>query len=278
LVHGGGGTMLHYMGIGQKAGWMHYYLNEGYRVFLVDRPGHGRTPYHPDTLGPMTPMVTYQTITADFMRAARSPQKRWEGSGDVGDPLIDQFQAGQQATPADNVLAHGLWARDGAALLDKIGPAIIQVHSAGGPFGVLVANERPKLVKAIVNFEGAGVPFAPNTPWGITATPLEMDPPVHDARDFALKDAGRYKLQADGSVRKFKNLQGIPMVYITADNSGREQGPWQVAMLKQGGAEIEDLRMKDKGILGNGHFMMLETNRKEAFDVINGWLNQKVKG
>jgi hypothetical protein len=54
----------------------------------------------------------------------------------------------------------------GGELLDKIGPAIIQVHSAGGPFSWLVANARPSLVKAILNVEGAGAPFTGQTPWG----------------------------------------------------------------------------------------------------------------
>jgi len=63
-------------------------------------------------------------------------------------------------------MAHKLWASRGAELLDRIGPAIISVHSAGGPFSWLVANERPHLVKAIVDVEGAGAPFTPQTPWG----------------------------------------------------------------------------------------------------------------
>ncbi len=283
LVHGGGGSMLHYMGVDQKAGWMHYYLNEGYQVYLVDRPGHGRVPYHPDSLGAMTPMVTYQTVDFDFQRAVKGSPRRWEGTGKVGDPWLDQFQAGQQALPVDSVMAHGLWARDGAELLDKIGPAIIQVHSAGGPFGVLVANQRPNLVKAVVNVEGAGNPFSEQTPWGITTVPLTMDPPVSDPKEFALREVKpasgpSYKLQADGNVRKFKNLQGVPMVFVTAENSNRLQGTGQVAMLRQGGVEIDDLQLKSKGINGNGHFMMLETNRKEVFGVIKGWLEEKVKG
>ena len=52
---------------------------------------------------------------------------------------------------------HEVWrtARRGM-LLDKIGPAIIMTHSAGGPFGWLVAEVRPKLVKGIVVIEGGG--------------------------------------------------------------------------------------------------------------------------
>ena len=70
LVHGGGGQGTHYMGLGNgKPGWIHYYLQEGYKVYLVDRQGHGRAPYHPDALGPIGPLLTFDTVTGDFMRA-----------------------------------------------------------------------------------------------------------------------------------------------------------------------------------------------------------------
>jgi hypothetical protein len=71
-------------------------------------------------------------------------------------------------------------------------------------------------------------------------------------------------------------LQGIPIVYVTAEQSGRTQGPELVAALKRGGCDAEDLQLKDRGILGNGHFMMMENNRRQVFDVIRGWIEQKV--
>ena len=40
--------------------------------------------------------------------------------------------------------------------------------------------------------------------------------------------------------------------------------------------DATDFQLKDKGILGNGHFMMLETNRKQVFDAINTWILTKV--
>lgn len=284
LVHGGGGQMLHYMGLGSGvAGWAHYYLQAGYRVYLVDRPGHGRAPYHPDALGPISANAPIAAVNVDLIKSARAPQKRWPGTGDVDDPQALQFIAGQNSAPQDNALSHRLWASRGAELLDRIGPAIIQVHSAGGPFGYLVANERPQLVKGIVNFEGIGNPFAANTPWGVTAVPLAYDPPVADPKEFVLRDvapppgAAPYKLQADGSVRKLKNLQGIPMAFITTENTRFLQGTGQVAWLKQAGCNIEHVQFKDLGILGNGHFMMVEENRKQGFDVIEGWIRRNIK-
>jgi pimeloyl-ACP methyl ester carboxylesterase len=279
LVHGGGGSMLHYMGIGEQSGWAHYYVQEGYRVYLVDRPGHGRAPYHPDALGPIGPNVTYAAIAADTRRAAIGPNHQWPGTGDVGDPLLDQDLAGQNAAPADNVFAHKLWASRGAELLDKIGPAVIQVHSAGGPFGWIVANERPNLVKAIVNVEGGGTPFGGGANWGLTDVPLAYDPPITDPSQLSSKDVTgangvAYKLQADPA-RKLKNLQGIPIVYVVAERSGRNAEP-TVAFLKQAGCDAEAMNLKDKGILGNGHFMMLENNRRQVFDAIRGWIDQKL--
>ena len=46
---------------------------------------------------------------------------------------------------------------------------------------------------------------------------------------------------------------------MTAERSGRRAEP-VVAFLKQAGCDAEALNLKDKGIFGNGHFMMLETN------------------
>jgi hypothetical protein len=135
-----------------------------------------------------------------------------------------------------------------------------------------------------VNVEGAGSPFAAGSEWGLTDIPLAYDPPASDVSQIATRDVTPppgsmvrpYKLQADGSVRKLKNLQRIPIVYVTAERSGRTQGPAIVAFLKQAGCDAEDLQLKDRGILGNGHFMMIETNRKQVFDVIRDWVVQKV--
>jgi pimeloyl-ACP methyl ester carboxylesterase len=168
------------------------------------------------------------------LKRAAGPNRQWPGAGDLSDPIIDQFMASQNAAPQDQSMAQGLWASRGAALLDKIGPAIVQTHSAGGPFGWVVAAERPKLVKALVCVEGGGAPADPAA------------------------------------------LRGIPIVYVTAEKSGRTQGPTLVASLKQAGCDADDLQLKDRGVLGNSHFMMLENNRRQVFDVIRGWIEQKL--
>jgi pimeloyl-ACP methyl ester carboxylesterase len=279
LVHGGSGQMLHYMGAGDgAAGWAHYYVQAGYPVYLVDRPGHGRAPFHPDALGPIGNQPAYTGIVADTRRAAAMPNKQWPGTtGEVGDPLLDQFMASQNGAMQDNVLAQTMWAKGGAEILDRIGPAIVQVHAAGGPFSWLVANERPNLVKAIVNVEGGG---GANAAWGLTATPLAYDPPAFVPDDLKFRqvaaagDQPAYRLQ-DGQARKLKNLSQMPILYVVAERSGRSATP-TVEFLKQAGCTAEAMNLKDKNILGNGHFMMIEKNNKQVFDAIRGWVEQKL--
>jgi len=243
LVHGGGGQMTHYMGLDGNASWAHYYVQAGYQVYLVDRPGHGRSPVSLETLGTLGALPMHAGIAADTVRAATGTPKRWPGTtGAIGDPLLDQFVAGQNAAPVNAELMQMLWRTRGAALLDRIGPAIVQTHSAGGPFGFIVTDERPALVKALVTFEGGAGPV----------------------------------LGADNVPNPMPNYKGVPMMYLTAENSGRTNGPAIVAALRQSGALADHINLKDRGITGNGHFAMVETNRKEVFEVIRGWIESKI--
>lgn len=245
LVHGGGGQMVHYMGLGGASGWAHHFVQAGYKVYLVDRPGHGRSPYHPDALGEIGPLVTYDLLTRDTVTSARVPNKQWPGTtGDIGDPLVDQLMAAANSTPRDAQLAQTLWRTHGAELVDRIGPTILVTHSAGGPFGWLVANERPNLVKAVVSFEGATAPLVGQG--GAAGTPLS-------------------------------NLKGMPIMYLLSERGGRNGGPILEALM-QSGAHAEVISLKDRGILGNSHFAMFENNRRQVFDVISGWIQQRVPG
>lgn len=249
LVHGGGGQGTDYMGVNGNASWAHYYVQAGYPVYLVDRPGHGRSPFHPDALGAMGDLPYYRP---EFRDGATGTPRRWEGTGLPGDPVLDQFMAGANAAMQDTALAQSLWRSRGAMLLDRIGPAIVQTHSAGGPFGWLVADERPALVKAVVCFEGGGAPML-----------AQGGPPGAQVANAA-------------APRTLPGLKGIPVLYFEAENSGRTNGPRMVEALKASGANAEFFNLREKGINGNSHFAMLETNRKEIFDVLKGWIESKV--
>ena len=120
---------------------------------------------------------------------------QWPGSGpgkgQKGDPIFDAFYATQVEYIADNVETQTMIRDAGSALLDKIGPAIVLTHSQAGPFGWLLADARPKLVKGVVAVEPQGPPFQNAVtgedkarPWGITDIPVAYDPPGEGGRRY----------------------------------------------------------------------------------------------
>ncbi len=97
LVHGGGGQGTDWMCTPDgRPGWATLLVQEGYKVYVVDRPGHGRSPFHPDLNGPFP----QQNITLDQISNMFTPQRakrpdpsglglaklhnQWPGTGEVG--------------------------------------------------------------------------------------------------------------------------------------------------------------------------------------------------
>jgi len=287
MVHGGGGQGCHMMGIGGRPGWVHYFVQAGYAVYWVDRPSYGRSPYHPDALGPshlpnVPPYEPLVQSTAVFNTA------QWPGPGGMNDPLVDQFMANERGNVMDEAFHSELAWRGGAELLDRIGPSILLTHAFGGFFAWGVADRRPNLVKGIFAMEINGNPFAAQLRWGLTAGPMTYDPPVTDPSQFQFverklpADAPRplvasYKLQAEPA-RKWKNLQGIPIGWLTSEYGGGGSPVPNIEFLKQVGCSAEMVRLRDHGILGNGNLMLLEKNNHEVFEVIRAWLDRKVAG
>jgi pimeloyl-ACP methyl ester carboxylesterase len=285
MVHGGGGQGTHMMGIGGRPGWVHYFVQAGYSVYWIDRPSYGRSPYHPDALGPshlpnVPPYEGLITSTAVFNTA------QWPGPGGMTDPLIGQFMACESGNVSDEAFHSDLVWRGGAELLDRIGPSILMVHAFGGFFAWGVADRRPNLVKAIMCMEINGNPFERQLRWGLTAGPITYEPPVTDPAQFKLVDRTEppdsprpvppsYKLQAEPA-RNWKNLQGIPIGWLTSEFGGGGSPVANVAFLKQAGCSAEMLRLRDHGLLGNGNLMLLEKNNHEVFGVIRDWLDRKV--
>jgi pimeloyl-ACP methyl ester carboxylesterase len=284
LIHGGGGQATHMMGVGRRPGWLHYFIQAGYRVYMVDRPAWGRVPYHPDAFD-ASHLGLFSTY--ERLNVFRTPQ--WPGpTGQIGDPLVDQFIPNEIGAPSEEAIDSTLFVKAGAALLDKIGPAILLTHAFSGSLGWALADRRPALVKGIVAVEANGVPFGGQLQWGLTSVPVAWDPPVSGLAQLSLVDVKpapsspgvpTYKLQS-GTVRRLKNLQGIPIAWVTgelrgASNNGNN-GPAQVAFLRQAGCAAEHVPLKDRGIVGNGNLMLIEKNNKQVFDVIAGWLAKSV--
>jgi pimeloyl-ACP methyl ester carboxylesterase len=271
LVHGGGGQGTDWLGTPDgRPGWATFLVQEGYAVYVVDRPGHGRAPFHPDVLGPMGSLFPYELISALFA-SSDGGHTQWPGSGDPNDPAVRQFGAGAGWLLADAAVAHALERDRGAALLDEIGPSILMTASAGSPMGWLAADARPSLVKAIVALEPVGPPFLvnPDLPisldWGLTAAPMTFDPPA--ATPEELQEAPR----------RLTRLAEIPIAILEAEVSPFAAScPATAAFLEQAGCRVDRLVLAEHGVHGNGHLMLLERNNREALEPILRWLDDAV--
>jgi pimeloyl-ACP methyl ester carboxylesterase len=285
MVHGGGGQGCHMMGIGGRPGWVHYFVQSGYSVYWLDRPSYGRSPYHPDALGP-----SHLPNVPPYEGLVQTPvvfnTAQWPGPGGMNDPLIDQFMANESGNVMDEAFHSDLAWRGGAELVDRIGPCILLTHAFGGFFGWGVADRQPNLVKGIFCMEINGNPFAAQLRWGLTASPMTYDPPVTDPSQFHLVDqtlppdsprpiVPSYKLQAEPA-HHWKNLREIPIGWLTSEFGGGGSPVANVEFLKQVGCSAEMVRLRDYGIVGNGNLMLLEKNNHEVFGVVREWLDKKV--
>ncbi len=283
LIHGGGAQGTHMMGLGGRPGWVHYFVQAGYAVYWVDRPSYGRSPYHPDALGPshLNNVPPYEALI-EATNVFKTAQ--WPGPGGMDDSFIGQFMACESGNTSDEAFHSDLVWAGGVELVDRIGPCIIHGHAFGGMFGWGVADRRPSMIKGIVCMEINGNPFERQLRWGLTAAPMTYDPPVSALTDFKLVDrtpppdsprpiASPYKLQAEPA-RQWKNLKGIPIAWLTSEFGAGGSPVANVAFLKQAGCSVEMLRLRDHGIVGNGNLMLMEKNNHEVFAVLRDWLDR----
>jgi pimeloyl-ACP methyl ester carboxylesterase len=258
LVHGGGGQATDWMGTPDgRDGWLDYFLAAGFDVYFVDRPAHGRSP-NVRGYGELGAEPSTEFIANVFTVQS----KQYPGGGAANSKEVIQHTASSEPGPtvSNAVLKENL-----GELLDRIGPAIVVTHSAGGPSGWLAMEARPNLVKGVLAIEPAmGITeqlaplfkFQPALAAGETVK-TETLPPEKAGLDGC-------KLQPKGAVRTIPAFAKKPVLFVVAPLSSPMFTPsvhCSVHTLNQLGADAKLGRLKeDYGIEGNGHFMNEELN------------------
>jgi len=120
LVHGGLGQAVHMMGIGRRPGWVHYFVREGYRTFVMDRPAYGRVPMHPDTFG-ADYFTAYGggTNLANILRNSATAPGSPRNTGLLGEELGLQFVANESGFPTSMARHSEQWAKGAVELLGR---------------------------------------------------------------------------------------------------------------------------------------------------------------
>ncbi len=321
MVHGGGQTGSGWISTPDgREGWAQYFLRRGYAIYIVDQVARGRSAYIAEVYGAPRAQ-TREYVMQRFSTSEKYnlwPQAKlhtqWPDNAQPGDPTFDNYFASNVPSMENRELQGRMNVDALAALLERIGPSIVLVHSQSGQYGWPLAQARPALVKAIVGAEPSGPPvhdvvvpgaarfgmdFANATAvagsaqfrddprlkrYGLADIPLLYAPAV--TADSPLAFVQQDKAEAPDLVkcwrqkepaRKLVAVGERPVLYLAAEASF--YAPYShctVGYLRQAGVNVDFVKLADIGLRGNGHMMMMEKNSDAIAQVIVEWLAKNV--
>lgn len=238
-----------------REGWANYFVRSGFPVYVVDQAGRGRSGFNPTGINrakaksdtssmPTIPIATREAAWASYRLGPKYPEF-WPDSRFPQAALDHYFS---QAAPMGDGTLPGVFGEHTVAglvaLLEKIGPAVVLVHSQSGAYGLAAARAKPDLVRALVSVEG---------------------------------DCAR---MSDDDTTKIFNR--VPLLSVWADHSvgnkarngdERRNGcSGSVATIAAKGGPAKFMLLPDLGIKGNSHMMMVETNNLQIADLIMEWI------
>ena len=255
MVHGSGHTGVTYETTPDgREGWATYFARKGFPVYVVDHVGRGRSGFDPTAINraraesnpsllASVPLTTRERAYPNFLIGAKYPTP-YPGQQF---PVEAQDQYFAQLVPNTETLLPGggtntVKALD--ALVDKIGPAVVMVHSQSGGYGLQLIRERADKVRAFIDIEGS-------------CGPLSSD---------------------DVS----KSFRKVPSLVVFGDYTEGSNGPngderrkqcnESVDAINGAGGTAKFLYLPALGIKGNSHMLMMDKNNLQIADLIIGWL------
>ena len=231
-----------------REGWMNFFIRNGWDTYVSDAVERGRSGFaSPDVWTGDPIFLTYQDPYERFRigdgegswNTDPSKQRLLPGSQFPADAYANYMK---QTVPrwlsTDDAILRGY-----LALIDKVCPCVLLLHSQGGNFGFLAAEQRPDKIKGIVAVESA-------TAGKVANAPRLKDIPV-------LMLFGDYVDQHP----RWANFKKIDTEYGNA--------------IKAAGGSVDWINLPDIGIKGNSHMMMQDKNNMQVAEVIQKWLVSK---
>ena len=263
MVHGSNHTGVTYETTPDgREGWSTYFVRKGFPVYVVDHSGRGRSGFDPTAFNQMRDAKGGKPAALPTLLLSTRERAwlnfRFGPTVDVPFPnlqfpveAIDQYFA--QIVPNTETALDG-GAKNTvealAALLDKIGPAVVIVHSQSGVYGLDLVRQRSKLVRGLVSIEGGCDGFTSN-----------------DAKAY-FTDVPFVSVWGDYSVGA-KN---------TVNGDKRREGCVQAAkLITSAGGRGSVLLLPDIGIPGNSHMLMMDRNNLQIADVLQKWIAENVR-
>ncbi len=269
LIHGGGATGACWRATPDgRAGWADLLAGRGWECWVTDWPGGGRS-------GNRNPLeIAYADVADGYRRLLREV---------IGRPAI--------------VVCHSMGGAVAWELVAREPELVAGVVSVAGaapantpPHSEVVADDGEV---AVVRFGDTGVRFEVDRrrPY------LYEDAYIHDQ---AIAGSTRFPMEHVGAMRAglvglpptmlLQRLGVVPGLPVVQDPSGFAGKPIRLLagaedpahthtiesrtaeVLRGWGADAELVWLPDRGIHGNGHFLMFETNSDEVLEVLAGLL------
>jgi len=274
LVHGGGGQSTDWRStVDGRDGWVNYLVNAGFALYIVDRPGTGRSMSN-NTYG--NGMLGGPGGTQGIARLATSTN--WPSAPMVynadGTPDVEAWQqanllnpgviAWAATSPRTPFASTDISAEAQAALLDRIGPAVIFTHANGGASamgGALRAAAGDKVV-GILAFEANGAHIYQEE--ALTHGQWSNGAPTEGQLSEQAIATGTCELQTAQEKSHLLTLADVKMAFLYSARLGtpnsRNVIACAAAQARESGIEAVGIHMPDHaGGAGTGHFAMSET-------------------
>lgn len=231
-----------------RPGWQMFFLRQGHDVFVSDAVERGRAGWsrYPEIYS-TEPFFRAKSEAWTLFRIGREwnpdATQRVAFTGNRFPVLaFDQFM--RQGVPR--------WATNDAAtqraydaLVQRVCPCVIMVHSQGGNFGFTAALNAPDKVRALIAVEPSGSP------------------------DLARVDVTR--------------LRNIPHLFVWGDFL-EEQALWAQILprlirykdaLTNARVPVDWLSLPGQGITGNSHMLMMDTNSDQIAGLVQQWMARR---
>jgi pimeloyl-ACP methyl ester carboxylesterase len=237
-----------------RMGWAEYFVRRGVPVYVVDHSGRARSGFDP-SLTNQAKLEGKAASVPSFMKFTN--EQAWIGFRFGPKPFVSfentQFPVkaqeeyfAQLVPNTETTLAGGGQNTIDALakLLERIGPAVVLVHSQSGGYGIAAAIARPNLVKAVVSVE---------------------------PRSCAVSAADVQSV-----------FTHVPLLTMFGDFQGGNKD-WAermtecvatVVRIKEAHGTAENIYLPDSGIRGNSHMMMIDLNNQQLADIILAWLDR----
>ena len=261
LVHGSNHTGMTYETTPDgREGWATWFVRQGHPVYVVDHSGRGRSGFNPTPINAVRdggadpkamPTLFLGTLERAWWNFRFGPEYP-KPFANLQFPLeaLDQYLA--QLVPNTETTLEGGGTNTVealAALLDKIGPAVVMVHSQSGVYGLELVRRRPDKVRALVSIEGG-------------------------CETFTQADVGKAFAKV-----AFTSVWGDNSVGAAGVNGDQRRNGClkAVNLIKDGGGRATFLLLPDNGVAGNSHMMMMDKNNLQVAGLIRKWVAEQVR-